>query len=116
MTTLVLRYNKHQSSNWRKFSPQMGNLATEMRAARVRGAKLTWTTTVSQHFCTRGGIWGEKKLATPRDEDHANGTVCCDPDKIGTSPSRRGGGVRVHAFLIMFSFAFRSLDFIEAAY
>ena len=81
-------YNRHQSSNWRKYSPQMGNLATEMRAARMRGAKLTWTTTVSQHFCTKGGVWGEKRMQKPEDDDHANGTTCCDLSKLGQRPAK----------------------------
>jgi hypothetical protein len=43
---------------------------------------------VSQHFCTKGGVWGDKKIAKPKDADHANGTVCCDLPRIGTAPSR----------------------------
>jgi|AntAceMinimDraft_5_1070358.scaffolds.fasta_scaffold21688_2 hypothetical protein len=81
-------YNKHHSSNWRKFSPQMANLATELRGARRRGAKLTWTTTVSQHFCTVGGVYGSKKIAKPKDAEHSNGTVCCNLHAVELAPSR----------------------------
>lgn len=42
---------------------------------------------MSPHFCTKGGVWGEKKLATPKDDAHANGTACCDLSKMGQTPS-----------------------------
>ena len=81
-------YNRHQRNNWRKYAPQMRKLAERMREARRKGAKLTWTTTVSQHFCTAGGVYGAKPVKRPTDEEHENGTSCCDLAKQGQLPSR----------------------------
>lgn len=57
--------NKHQSSNWRKFSPQMRNLATEMRAARMRGAKLTWLGLAPLHSFTSFRIVLRRAICFP---------------------------------------------------